>query len=99
MIDLNFPVSLFRTYVDPSPIKNIPLLSFFTITSESLQKKVLEIRELKSIEIETGISQKKKIKSVKQGKKTLPFQPVSPEKTIFDFDPNGSMVSVSFSNY
>lgn len=44
-------------------------------------------------------TQKKKIKSVKQGKKTLPFQPVSPEKTIFDFDPNGSMVSVSFSNY
>lgn len=65
MIDLNFPVSLFRTYIDPSPIKNIPLLSFFTITSESLQKKVSEIRELKSIEIQTGISQKKKIKSIK----------------------------------
>ena len=44
MIDLTFPVSLFKG-VDPTPIKTIPLINFFTVSSPALKEKVNRIRE------------------------------------------------------
>lgn len=38
----------------------------------------------------------KKIKSVKQDKKNLPFQEISSEKTIFDFNPNGGEIVIRY---
>lgn len=44
MIDLSFPVSLFRNYYDPIPLRTIPILDFFTKRSLGLEKSVAEIR-------------------------------------------------------
>lgn len=44
MVDLSFPVSLFRNCHEVEPIKTIPLISFFTITSPALEDKINKIR-------------------------------------------------------
>jgi len=44
MIDLSFPVSLFRNYYDPVPLRTIPILDFFTKTSSVLSGSVEMIR-------------------------------------------------------
>ena len=44
MIDLSFPVSLFRNYYDPVPLRTIPILDFFTKRSSVLEVSVENVR-------------------------------------------------------
>lgn len=55
MIDLTFPVSLFRNYYDPVPLKTIPLIDFFTVTSKGLQEKVEKIRKESDKKVRNGL--------------------------------------------
>ena len=55
MIDLSFPVSLFRNYYDPIPLRTIPILDFFTKRSPGLEGSVRRIRATNDKELRDKI--------------------------------------------